>query len=122
MVSTSLEYLEKRKDQIRYGEFLAAGYPIGSGIVESANKLVVEDRLKGAGMHWARANVDPMVALRTIACSDRWEEAWPQIRERLREQAKERPAMRRAKLPARSPNSSRRKGCGSAWYWVCFPR
>ena len=97
VVSTSLEYLEKRKDQIRYREFLAAGYPIGSGAVESANKLVVEDRLKGAGMHWARANVDPMVALRTIACSDRWEEAWPQIRERLRKQAKERPAMRRAK-------------------------
>lgn len=97
VVSTSLEYLEKRKDQIRYREFLAAGYPIGSGVVESANKLVVEDRLKGAGMHWARANVDPMVALRTIACSDRWEEAWPQIRERLRERARERPAIRRAK-------------------------
>lgn len=97
VVRASLEYLEKRQEQIRYAEFLAAGYPIGSGIVESANKLVVEERLKGAGMHWARANVNPMVALRTIACSDRWEEAWPQIRERLRQQAKEGSASRRAK-------------------------
>lgn len=110
VVSTSLEYLEKRKDQIRYREFLAAGYPIGSGAVESANKLVVEDRLKGAGMHWARANVDPMVALRTIACSDRWEEAWPQIRDRLRAQAKERPAMRRARRRKAEVASTQAKG------------
>lgn len=96
VVSGSLEYLEKRKDQIRYAEFLAAGYPIGSGMVESANKLVVEVRLKGAGMHWARMNVDPMVALRTIHCNGRWKEAWPQISDELRRQAKERSALRRS--------------------------
>jgi hypothetical protein len=37
-----------------------AGWPIGSGSVESANKLVVEARLKGAGMRWERQNVNPM--------------------------------------------------------------
>ena len=66
IVQTSLGYLEKRRDQIRYVEFQAEGYPIGSGAVESANKLVVEARLKGSGMHWARAHVDPMLALRTV--------------------------------------------------------
>lgn len=90
VVSCSLEYLEKRQEQIHYREFLAAGYPIGSGAVESANKLVVEARMKGAGMHWARGNVNPMVALRTIACSDRWDEAWIEISERLRQWTKER--------------------------------
>ena len=84
----SLEYLEKRQEQIRYAEFQAMGYPIGSGAVESANKLVVEARLKGSGMHWARAHVNPMVALRTMICSDRWEEAWPQITRRRREQTR----------------------------------
>ena len=38
-------YLEKRLEQVRYTDFLALGYPIGSGAVESANKLVVEVRL-----------------------------------------------------------------------------
>jgi hypothetical protein len=95
-VRGSLEYLEKRRDQIRYAEFSRAGYPIGSGIVESANKLVVEARLKGAGMHWERGNVDPMVALRNVACSDRWEEAWPQISQWLRQESKRRSASRRA--------------------------
>ena len=65
-------------------------------MVESANKLVVEARLKGSGMHWAREHGNPMVALRTIACSDRWEEAWPQIGERLCQQAKEHAQQRRA--------------------------
>ncbi len=58
-------YLGARREQIRYQAFAAAGYPLGSGCVESANKLVVEARLKGAGMHWARPNVDPLLALRS---------------------------------------------------------
>ena len=47
--------------------------------MESANKLVVESRMKQAGMRWAPHNVDPMLALRNVACNDRWEEAWPQL-------------------------------------------
>jgi hypothetical protein len=79
LITQSLEYLEKRLPQIPYATLAAQGYPRGSGSVESANKLVVEARLKGTGMRWARAHVNPLVALRTVACSDRWAEAWPQI-------------------------------------------
>jgi hypothetical protein len=100
-VSDNLAYFEKRRDQIRYAEFEAKGYPIGSGAVESGNKLVVEARLKGAGMHWADEHVNPMVGLRTIACSDRWEEAWPAIERRLRTEVVERAATRRADRRAR---------------------
>lgn len=78
-IRTSLNYLEKRREMIKYDEFKRLGYPIGSGCVESANKLVVESRMKQAGMRWAPNNVDPMLALRNIACNDRWEEAWPQL-------------------------------------------
>jgi hypothetical protein len=95
VVGSTLEYLEKRAGQIRYAEFTQAGYPIGSGIVESANKLVVEARLKGAGMHWGRANVDPMLALRNIACNDRWNEAWPAIADWLHQEPRRRSAARR---------------------------
>jgi len=81
---TSINYLEKRREMIKYDEFKRLGYPIGSGCVESANKLVVESRMKQAGMRWAPHNVDPMLALRNIACNDRWEEAWSQlVRNRL---------------------------------------
>lgn len=74
-----LGYLEPRLAQLRYAVFRAQGLPLGSGIVESANKVVVEARLKGAGRRWAAASVNPMVALRGAVCSGRWEEAWAAI-------------------------------------------
>jgi hypothetical protein len=88
-IASNLAYLEKRKAQMQYPRFQAQGWPIGSGIVESGNKLVVEARLKGAGMHWAEAHVNPMLALRNVICSDRWKEEWPKIEARLRQQARE---------------------------------
>lgn len=96
VAGTSLEYLRKRREQIRYAEYELLGLPVGSGIVESANKLVVEERLKGSGMHWARHNVDPMLALSTIAFNDRWAEAWPEIVTRLRAQHRVAAKARRA--------------------------
>jgi len=96
VVRDSLTYLEPRVAQMRDAAFRAADYPLGSGSVESANKLLVEERLKGAGMHWERAHVNPMVALRTVAYGDRWAEAWPQITPQQREQARAVSAERRA--------------------------
>jgi hypothetical protein len=101
VVTESLAYLEARAAQMRYAEFRALGSPIGSGIVESGNKLVIEARLKGAGMHGAPAHVTPLVALRAMACSDRWEEAWPQITAQLRQEAQVRTLARRHARQAR---------------------
>jgi hypothetical protein len=86
LIEEKLQYLTKRREMIRYEEFVKAGYPIGSGSVESANKVVIQARMKQAGMHWARRNVNPMAALRNVACNDRWEEAWPQIAAQLRQE------------------------------------
>ncbi len=87
VLQANLAYLEKRVAQMDYPRFQAAGWPIGSGMVESANKLVVEARLKGAGMHWARDHVNPLLALRTLVCSARWSACWPDVRAALRPQA-----------------------------------
>ena len=97
-VRTAVQYLEKRRSQMEYARFQATGYPIGSGSVESGNKVVVEARMKGAGMHWARAHVNPMVALRDVLCSDRWEQDWPQMATRVRvEHLKERQQRQRTR-------------------------
>jgi hypothetical protein len=95
-LATHLAYLAKRTDHMQYPAFQAAGWPIGDGAVESGNKLVVEARLKGSGMHWTRTHVDPMLALRNIVCSDRWAEAWPQITQTLRHQTRQQRMLRRA--------------------------
>ncbi len=102
VIAKCLTYFEKRQAQLTYALFQQQGYPIGSGIVESANKLVVEYRLKGAGMHWAPEHVDPMVALRTVVCADRWDEAWPQISAALRRTHRARATQRHASRAARS--------------------
>ncbi|HEY6411332.1 MAG TPA: hypothetical protein VIY29_28055, partial [Ktedonobacteraceae bacterium] len=62
-VQAHLDYLRKREALMQYPAFRRDGWPIGSGMVESANKNVVEARLKGTGMHWERKNVNPMLTL-----------------------------------------------------------
>src|SRR5215831_16929048 len=48
-------------------------------MVECANKLVMQTRLKGPGMRWAPTHVNPMLALRTAVCNERWTEAWAEV-------------------------------------------
>ena len=98
-----LAYLQKRVAQMQYPAYQQAGWPLGSGVVESANKVVVEARLKGAGMRWARRHVNPMVALRTVVYSDRWDEAWAQMAGELRRQAAQDRTLRREQRVRQAP-------------------
>jgi hypothetical protein len=98
----ALRYLGARREQIRYAEFAAAGYPLGSGCAESGAKTVVQARLCGAGMRWAPEHVDPMVGLRTVLCGGRWAEVWPRIAAQLRLRARLASAARRAARLART--------------------
>ena len=59
-IQEHLEYLRKRTALMQYPQFRERGWPIGSGMVERANKLVVQARLKGPGIYWERTNVNPM--------------------------------------------------------------
>src|SRR6266702_8266476 len=76
LMQEKLTYLQKREAHMQYPTYQAAGWPIGSGSVESANKLVVEARLKGAGMRWGRQNVNPMRVLRNGVCNRQWKQTW----------------------------------------------
>jgi len=78
-VDKKLRYLATRHDLMQYPTYQQAGWPIGSGMVECANKLVMQTRLKGPGMRWAPTHVNPMLALRTAVCNERWAEAWQEI-------------------------------------------
>jgi hypothetical protein len=68
-VRQALAYLFSNRHRMRYRLFRQAGYPIGSGTVESACKVVVQQRMKQAGMRWSRT---AMLALRSTLLSDRW--------------------------------------------------
>jgi hypothetical protein len=100
---TALRYLGQRLDLLQYASFAAQGLPIGSGIVESAGKLVVAARLKGSGMHWAPKNVSPLLALRSRLCSGQWTETWSGICQEWRVQvAAQRAEKRRGRQAERA--------------------
>jgi len=116
-VSVQLDYLRKREAQMQYPAFRQKGWPIGSGMVESGQKNVVEARLKGTGMHWQRNNVNPMLTLRNAVCNDRWREMWQKaVRQHQKQQALQRSnrAMLRAQaLGQSSPSSSSQSATAS---------
>lgn len=89
-VAENLAYLAKREAQMQYPCYQAQEWPIGSGMTESGHKQVMQVRLKGPGMHWEPGNVNPMLAVRTVVCNDRWDEAWQQrskaVQQRKQEQ------------------------------------
>lgn len=78
-VRQGIGYLFRHRWRMCYPDFRQAGYPIGSGSVESACKVVVQERLKQAGMRWSRAGAQAMLALRSVFLSDRWQEVWPSL-------------------------------------------
>jgi hypothetical protein len=55
--SKAANYLRHRIDHIDYARFQELGYPIGSGMVESACKLVIEARLKGSRVPCGRSRL-----------------------------------------------------------------
>lgn len=57
-------YFGRNAERMRYRTFLAAGYQIGSGVMEAACKQVAHQRLDQAGMHWRPETADAVVALR----------------------------------------------------------
>jgi len=69
-------YLFRYRQRMRYAQYRKQGYPIGSGTVESACKVVVQERLVQAGMRWSRPCAQALLALRCALLSDRWDITW----------------------------------------------
>jgi hypothetical protein len=93
----NLSYLLKREAQMQYPTYQAAGWPIGSGMVESAHKRVLQARLKGSGMQWTSANVNAMLALRMMIDNQRWEQEWQARRDLQMDQQHQRACARQAR-------------------------
>lgn len=76
-VADLTRYLATNQHRMQYQTFRAAGYPIGSGAVESAVSHVVQQRMKRVGMRWRAAGADAMLALRSIYRSTgAWDRFW----------------------------------------------
>lgn len=68
-----LNYFVERREYMTYDKYLAAGYPIGSGVVEGACRHLVKDRMEQTGMRWRIAGAQAVLSLRAIYVNDDWE-------------------------------------------------
>jgi hypothetical protein len=73
-----LRYFCNHRHRMDYPRYLANGWQIGSGPVESACKTVVANRLKGSGMRWGKDGSDAVCHLRALYLSQpgQWEAFW----------------------------------------------
>src|SRR5262249_1908613 len=61
-----ITYLESGKECMKYDEYLAQGYPIGTGVVEGACRNLVKDRMELSGMHWTEEGAEVVLGLRAL--------------------------------------------------------
>lgn len=71
-----ITYLKNHKSYMRYHEYLARGYPIGSGVVESACSHVVKNRMELPGARWSVSGAEAILQLRSVVKSQDWDAYW----------------------------------------------
>lgn len=75
-VDKCADYLLKYKPYLRYDEYLAAGMPIGSGVVEGACRHLINDRLGLTGARWRLAGAEAVLRLRALRSSGDFDDYW----------------------------------------------
>jgi len=75
-VEEALHYFVSNISRMQYGTFRAAGYFIGSGVVEAGCKTVIGGRCKQSGMFWSEPGAQNILAFRCIHSSGRLDQFW----------------------------------------------
>jgi hypothetical protein len=75
-VDTCANYLIKYKAFMRYDEYLAAGYPIATGVIEGACRHLVKDRMELTGARWSLKGAEAILRLRSLRASGDFDEYW----------------------------------------------
>ena len=75
-VERSIGYFQRQQERMKYHQYRIAGYPIGSGSVESGINNVVHHRMKRQGRGWHQDSVNPMLAALSELHSGRFALAW----------------------------------------------
>ena len=85
-VTKTCNYFENNLQRMRYDEYLQAGYPIASGVIEGACRHIIKDRMEQGGMRWTLAGAQAMLNVRSVCASSEWERfgAWRQAEQSLK--------------------------------------
>jgi hypothetical protein len=69
-------YLNNRQKELDYPGAIAEDLPIGSGLIESGHRHVIQGRLKLPGSAWREDNAEQMAQLRVLRANGQWEQLW----------------------------------------------
>jgi len=72
VLQKTITYYDNHRNSMRYDEYLAQGYPIGSGVVEGACRHLVKDRMERTGMRWTTNGARAILKLRAVYVNDDW--------------------------------------------------
>jgi hypothetical protein len=75
-VDKCADYLLKYRDMLRYDQYLAAGYPIGTGVIEGACRYLVKDRMERTGARWSLDGAEAVLRLRALWTNGDFEPYW----------------------------------------------
>lgn len=75
-VEEAAKHFAWNRGRMKYDEYLAAGYPIGSGVVEGACRHLVKDRMERTGMRWLPSGAQAMLDLRATYLNGEWDAFW----------------------------------------------
>lgn len=67
-------YLQTHQKHIKYQQFKELGLPLGSGMVESACKWLIQQRFKGVGMRWSENGFNSLLHLRLTWVNGRFDQ------------------------------------------------
>jgi hypothetical protein len=76
-LSNLYDYLDKHRKHIDYTKFKKLGLPLGSGMVESACKWLIQQRFKGTGMRWSEDGFNHLLHLRLAWVNSSFDDLWP---------------------------------------------
>jgi hypothetical protein len=79
-LKTQLTYFRNQRPRMHYAQYIRNGLPIASGVMEAACKTLVTQRLKQSGMASTQAGGQPILTLRSLIQSGRWQPAWELLR------------------------------------------
>jgi hypothetical protein len=73
-IDTVCGYFETHIQRMKYDQYLAAGYPIATGVIEGACRHLVKDRMERSGMRWTLDGAQAMLNLRALRQSSYWDQ------------------------------------------------
>jgi hypothetical protein len=75
-VRRTLGYDRRHRPSMHDDEYLAQGWPIGTGVIEGACRHLVKDRMEQSGMRWTKTGAQAVLDLRAVRLNGQWEAYW----------------------------------------------